>query len=69
LFGGPRGTEVVERIAREAKAHLHPGGALALEIGDDQGPVARELLKAEGYSAVQLLPDWAGKDRVVSGRW
>jgi release factor glutamine methyltransferase len=68
LVGGPRGIEIVERIARGAKAHLHPEGVLALEIGDDQGPLARELLTTQGYRSVEVLRDWAGKDRVAVGR-
>ena len=67
LVGGPRGSEVVERIVRAAQRHLAPGGLLALEIGDDQGPVARELLVTQGYSSVEVIRDWAGKDRVAVG--
>lgn len=69
LAGGPDGLELIRRIVAEAPDHLHPGGWLALEIGADQGAAARDLFTARGFSEVQLHPDLAGRDRVVSGRW
>jgi release factor glutamine methyltransferase len=69
LLAGPKGTEIIERIADAAQTHLEPGGLLALEIGDDQKAVVQELLKAKGYSGVQVLADWAGKDRIAIARW
>jgi ribosomal protein L3 glutamine methyltransferase len=32
--GGADGLDIVRRIVREARAHLNPGGALVLELGD-----------------------------------
>ena len=46
---------------------LEPGGALLLEIGEDQGEAVRALLLEAGYRNVEVLRDFAGLDRVVLG--
>jgi release factor glutamine methyltransferase len=69
LFAGPKGLDVLERIAAQAGEHLEPGGLLALEIGDEQGPAVQELLKGSGYSQVRVEPDLAGRARVALARW
>jgi len=38
LYGGPDGLDVVRRIARTAALLLRPGGLLAVEHADSQGP-------------------------------
>lgn len=40
LYGGPDGLDVVRRIARTAALLLRPGGLLAIEHADTQGPDA-----------------------------
>jgi release factor glutamine methyltransferase len=56
------------RLAESAPAWLAPGGWLVMEIGADQGEGVRSLL-AERFRQVEVLPDLAGRDRVVRGRW
>ena len=53
------------RMAAEAADWLNPGASLYLEIGWDQGEAVRGLLEQAGFAGVQVLPDLAGKDRVV----
>src|SRR4029450_3226995 len=48
LDGGVAGLDVVRRIAAGAPRWLVPGGLLALEIGDGQGPAVHSLLEAAG---------------------
>src|SRR5690606_32785346 len=36
LYGGPRGTEIMEQFLRESPAYLNPGGLLAMEFGIGQ---------------------------------
>lgn len=67
LDGGPDGLELVRQIAAQAAEHLTPGGLLAMEIGADQGPAAREILAQHGLREVELARDLGGRDRVVSG--
>jgi len=68
LTPGPGGLEAIERIARESRAHLRPGGWLLIEHGYDQGKSAVAVLEAAGYTAVEDLEDTAGNPRVVCGR-
>jgi release factor glutamine methyltransferase len=65
LFGG---VEVHRRIAQEAWPWLRPGGRVAVEIGARQGPEAADLFRAAGYERVEVHPDLALRDRVVTAR-
>jgi len=62
------GTEVHARLAAEAPRWLAPGGWLVMEIGETQGDEARVLLEGAGFDEIEVLPDLAGRDRVVRGR-
>jgi release factor glutamine methyltransferase len=61
------GTEVHRRLIDQAPAWLRPGGWLVVEIGAEQGTAVRGLLGAT-WDDVEVLPDLAGRDRVVRGR-
>jgi release factor glutamine methyltransferase len=61
------GTDVHRRLATEAAEWLRPGGWLVMEIGADQGSIVRRVFR-EHLSAVEILPDLAGRDRIVKGR-
>ena len=67
LDGGADGLEVIRRIAAAAPARLVPGGLLALEIGDAQGPAVQSLLEAGGYASVRIERDLARHDRLALG--
>lgn len=68
LDGGPDGLDAYRAIAREAADALKPGGLLAVEIGWDQGGAVSDLFAATGFVTVAVLPDLAGRDRVVVAR-
>ena len=59
---------VAAKVAGQALEALRPGGLLAVEIGHTSAPTARALLETLGYGDVQLTPDLAKIDRIVSGR-
>lgn len=67
LDGGPDGLDVVRRIAASAPARLVPGGLLAMEIGDGQGPAVHSLLETAGYGSVRIERDLARHDRLALG--
>ncbi len=67
LDGGVDGLDVVRRIAVGARRWLVPGGLLALEIGDGQGPAVHSLLEAAGYGSVRIERDLARHDRLALG--
>jgi len=68
LDGGVDGLDLIRRLAAEALPRLKPGGLLALEIGEDQGPATAELLTRAGCHDVRVEPDLERRDRMVFGR-
>jgi release factor glutamine methyltransferase len=69
LIAGTTGLEALDRIAREACAHLAPNGWLVFEHGWKQGADVRSTLVQNGYSHVRSRPDLAGHERVTEGQW
>jgi release factor glutamine methyltransferase len=69
LFGGEDGLDVLRGLVLGARDALKPGGMLALEVGAGQAAtVARMMEDADGYDDVRVRRDYAGKQRIVSGR-
>jgi release factor glutamine methyltransferase len=69
LRGGSDGLDVVRRLITDAVSRLLPGGALLLEIGEQQGEAVTELFKAVGnYEPAQIVKDLGGRSRVVWAR-
>lgn len=66
LTPGGDGLEPYRVIARQAVRFLTPNGRLLLEIGHLQGPDVAQILRNHGFRAVDIHPDLAGKDRIVS---
>lgn len=65
LDGGADGLDAYREIAAQAFAALKPGGFLAVEIGWRQGEAVSALFAAVGLEGVSVVPDLAGRDRVV----
>ena len=61
------GPEVYVRLAQESTSWLASGGRLVVEIGATHGDEVRASF-AEDLADVRVLPDVAGRDRVVIGR-
>jgi release factor glutamine methyltransferase len=61
------GTDVLARLAAESPEWLTESGWLVMEIGAAQGPAAERSLGG-GFDRVEVLPDLAGRDRVVRAR-
>ena len=69
LDGGRDGLAFHRAIIAGAPRRIRPGGFLLLEIGADQAEsVARHLEASAGFDGVRVLPDLAGRDRVVVAR-
>lgn len=73
LDGGEMGLEIICGIRRELPNLLCPGGQFFMEIGADQGDAARRLFYQEledspGFQQVDILVDYAGRDRVLHAR-
>lgn len=68
LLGGADGLDAFRVLAREASAHLLPGGWLLVEHGAGQGGAVRALLEAAGLETIASWPDLAGIPRVIGGK-
>jgi release factor glutamine methyltransferase len=55
-------------VAQAALGALRPGGALVLEVGDDQACNVAPLLVALGYKDVRVTNDLAGRERILEAR-
>lgn len=65
LVAGPKGDEVLARIAEGAPRWLAPGGVVLCEISEFHGPRIVELFASVD---ARLVQDLSGKDRFVLGR-
>jgi release factor glutamine methyltransferase len=69
LVAGATGLEMIEVVVRGAPRLLMPGSALVVEIAEDQGQQACFLARRAGAHAVEVAPDFTGRDRVLIARW
>lgn len=66
LVAGPRGPEVLERLAAEVCEWLRPSGTVAVEVGETQAPGVKEAFRAGGIDA-HVHQDLTGRSRFVWG--
>jgi len=67
LDGGEDGLGQIRRLLNEAETMLAPGGLLLLEIEASSGAAVHSLARQAFPKAdVQVLPDLAGRDRLIS---
>ena len=67
LDGGEDGLDLIRPLVEQAARVLKPGGGLFLEIGYDQGQAVFQCLEKAGFENIQIIQDYAGLDRIVSG--
>ncbi len=66
LDGGKDGLEVMRRLLAQLEAHAAPGGIVFLEISEEQGKMAVEVVQAELPRAkLAVHQDLEGLDRVI----
>ena len=68
LDGGEDGLDFYRRIIGGAQDYLKRGGQILMEIGSGQAQAVSELLREAGFKEIDVCRDFAGLDRVVSGR-
>jgi release factor glutamine methyltransferase len=65
LLAGTNGTEVIERLIGQSAKILSSGGHLLMEVSPMIADAVVKLL--HGWDNVQVLPDSAGRQRIVHG--
>jgi release factor glutamine methyltransferase len=65
LDGGRDGAEVIRAFLDQARAHLPPGGMVAIEIGAGQAEMLVEHLRLLAYKEVRATADYAGINRFL----
>lgn len=65
LYGGLRGTEIMERFLRESAAFLAPDGLIAMEFGIGQAEALRLLAGDLGFDPVEVQSDLSGIERFL----
>jgi release factor glutamine methyltransferase len=69
LVSGPAGTELHQRIIRDAPEYLKQNGALIMELGLGQAGALKKMIEASGlYGAIEVFKDLAGIERVLEAR-
>ena len=68
LDGMEDGLYFYRKLTAEAGRYLKPGGWLLYEIGCTQGEAVSTMMKAAGFTGVQIIKDLPGLDRVVLGQ-
>ena len=65
LSAGANSAADLERIIRDARAHLAPGGLLACETGIAQHAQLQPLAAEAGYARTESLRDLTGRERYL----
>lgn len=68
LFSGQDGLDLIRHFIPQAFTHLKPGGWLVLEIGHDQASQVTEILKASGFTDIEVKTDLSGIARFPFAR-
>lgn len=69
LAGGEDGLDYYRRIFNEAPAYLLKPGCVMVEIGAEQGQSVSQIAAQAGFVVEEIIPDYAGHDRVVVAKW
>ncbi len=68
LLAGEDGLDAYRAIAPLFSIRLAPQGRVIFEIGPAQGGAVSQILKSCGLQEVSVSKDFAGRDRIVSGK-
>ncbi|SIP97637.1 release factor glutamine methyltransferase [Alkalispirochaeta americana] len=68
LAAGDDGLEAYRELVPQAASIIAPRGELLMECGSGQGEAIREICQRHGFDKVEIIPDYAGHDRVIRAR-
>lgn len=63
------GVELYVTLFEQASTRLREGGVVVVEIGERQAAAVGEKAREAGATDIVVLPDLAGRDRVVVATW
>ncbi len=66
LWGGDDGMEYYRLLSQKLPPLLRSGGHIFLEIGADMGEAVKKIFNQNYFHDIQIIPDLAGKDRILS---
>ena len=69
LDGREDGVYFYRRIVEQCTSYMTRGARLFFEIGYDQGEAVKDMMIHKGFCEVEIIKDYAGLDRVVTGCW
>ena len=69
LDGREDGLYFYRRIVEQCTSYMTRGARLFFEIGYDQGEDVKDMMIHKGFCEVEIIKDYAGLDRVVTGCW
>ncbi|HQK34134.1 MAG TPA: peptide chain release factor N(5)-glutamine methyltransferase [Spirochaetales bacterium] len=67
LDGGVDGLDIYRKLIPDAYKKLQEGGALLVEIGEEQALSVCEMYSKTGFTDITVYKDLAGHDRIVFG--
>ena len=65
LCGGADGLDFYRRLLDGGLPRLKPNGFMAVEVGAGQAPAVAQLARQAGWQTEEIIPDYAGIERVV----
>jgi release factor glutamine methyltransferase len=68
LAGGVDGTDLLRRLILQAPRKLRAGGTLLLEAAPAQMTLLERELIEHGYGEITVVPDLAGRERIIRAR-
>lgn len=69
LYGGADGLDPYRHLSHAAVDFLAPAAWLIFEIGHLQARAVSHIMADAGFGAISVVPDLAGRDRVVIGQY
>lgn len=69
LDGREDGLYFYRRIVEQCTSYMTRCARLFFEIGYDQGEAVKNMMIHKGFCEVEIIKDYAGLDRVVTGCW
>ena len=69
LDGGSDGLDYYRLIIPESTQYLKSNGLLMFEHGDGQSDFIAMILEQAGFTEIEMIKDYSGKERVIQARW